>query len=287
MTVDVSRDWAALGSVAPGALREARVELHWAAQAIERVGKSLVREAPDHRHIALRWIPAHRALASAKVGEGWRAALELAGARLFILDPWNEIAEDLALSGRSLGASSEWVRSRLAPRIGSDREWKDTRCEDLPASRIGEGGAFSEPGEAHDELARWYAAAAPALGDVAAGDDPFGPVLCWPHHFDLATRADFEPDEDPVTARSVGVGFSPGDAVIRAPYFYVLPWPAPDRAALDGVELEGGGSWETRGFTGARLDGADLLSLAPDARADAARAFLDGGLRAAKDLLDL
>src|SRR4029077_1103451 len=74
------------------------------------------------------------------------------------------------------------------------------------------------------ELSRWFGGPAEALREFAAklaGLRPGpGPVLCWPHHFDMATlvRLDAGGDE---SARSVGVGVSPGDEFYAQPYVYV------------------------------------------------------------------
>ncbi len=53
------------------------------------------------------------------------------------------------------------------------------------------------------------------------------------------------------------VGFSPGDAAISEPYFYVSPWPIPEGAVLP--ELEAGARWHTDGFTAAVLTGTDIV----------------------------
>ena len=69
-------------------------------------------------------------------------------------------------------------------------------------------------------------------------------VRCWPHHFDLATLFALEAG-DPETARSVGVGLSPGDGSYAEPYFYCTPWPAPENLP----EPPGPLHWHTQGFT--------------------------------------
>jgi len=59
-------------------------------------------------------------------------------------------------------------------------------------------------------------------------------VLCWPHHFDIATLVTFASD------RSSSVGLSPGDGSYDEPYYYVNVHPQPDPAQLtDRLKGEG------------------------------------------------
>lgn len=60
-------------------------------------------------------------------------------------------------------------------------------------------------------------------------EDKASPVRTWPHHFDMATLVKVEGNPDPELAKSIGVGLSTGDETYQEPYFYVTPWPYPDR----------------------------------------------------------
>ncbi|MDX1577069.1 MAG: hypothetical protein R3266_01235 [Gemmatimonadota bacterium] len=276
--------WKPLGSVAPPALGPTRIELHWAVAAVEQVGKALVPKAEDLRHLALRWDEGLEALVTAPVKTGARAALRPATASLLALDADGRTVEGWVLTRRKLVEALAWVRARFTALTGEKPDWPALR-DDLPASPLAEGGSFSAAGPAHHELARWFADAAAVLEPVAAEHDPAGPVLCWPHHFDIATRLDFEPEADPEQARSVGLGLSPGDGDLSEPYFYVLPWPEPDAGGLRA--LDGPGEAVTEGFVGWRLPGSDLVALDGSAQEEAARRFLREGLSAAKGALGL
>ncbi|MEM8766372.1 MAG: hypothetical protein AAGE43_02925 [Pseudomonadota bacterium] len=71
-------------------------------------------------------------------------------------------------------------------------------------------------------------------------------VRCWPHHFDLAVLFTLSTG-DPETARSVGVGFSPGDETLAVPYFYCTPWPVPEPLPSEPVPAPF--HWHREGFT--------------------------------------
>lgn len=70
-------------------------------------------------------------------------------------------------------------------------------------------------------------------------------VRSWPHHYDVGTLLLLD-DEDPETARSIGVGLSPGDGSYAEPYFYCSPWPVPDTARLGSAP--DGLKWHLDGF---------------------------------------
>lgn len=70
-------------------------------------------------------------------------------------------------------------------------------------------------------------------------------VRCWPHHYDVGGLMLLD-DDDPETARSIGVGLSPGDNYYAEPYFYCNPWPVPPVQSLG--EAPTGSRWHVDGF---------------------------------------
>ena len=109
-----------------------------------------------------------------------------------------------------------------------------------------------------------------------------GPVLCWPHHFDMAALVVLERDAEGEVVRSVGVGCSPGDAVIDEPYWYVSHSPESERVDLPHVAV---GEWFRDDWTGLLLRGSALVG-AGDAAAQQARlrAYLAGAFPANRTL---
>jgi hypothetical protein len=83
-------------------------------------------------------------------------------------------------------------------------------------------------------------------------------VVCWPHHFDIATLVSLE-EGSPANARSIGVGASPGDQYYDQPYFYISPWPRFDGEKLPDPPAPG--RWHTEGFFGAVLTGEEILAM--------------------------
>jgi hypothetical protein len=107
-------------------------------------------------------------------------------------------------------------------------------------------------------------------------------VLCWPHHFDIASLVVLETDPDGDSMRSVGVGLSPGDASIEEPYWYVNHDPETGRADLPALPA---GEWMRGDWTGAVLRARELVA-AGDARSQQARlrAYLGAAFAASREL---
>ena len=114
-----------------------------------------------------------------------------------------------------------------------------------------------------EALARWYGAAAEVLEELRSKHSALrpgpGPVRLWPHHFDIAVLVGLDEDGGE-SARSIGVGVSPGDGYYAQPYAYVSPYPAPKPPRLPA--LPPAGRWHTRDFFAAVATADDLLAQA-------------------------
>ena len=85
-----------------------------------------------------------------------------------------------------------------------------------------------------------------------------GPVVLWPHHFDVAFlwfSGRLIPDGDPMDAENsdeqMNIGFLFGDDSIPEPYFYItaFPW----QESFKDTALPQGAYWNKEGFNGAIL----------------------------------
>jgi hypothetical protein len=192
------------------------------------------------------------------------------------------IRDALPLAGHALSDAYDWTSAAVK---------RETRGAldaalvhpgyPLPPHPIAAGGAFAaDAGLA--ELARWYANAAEVLARRRRETPGATPVLCWPHHFDIATLIELEKDAKGSATRTVGLGLSPGDASIEQPYWYVNHYPSAQGAKLPALAA---GEWFTQGWFGAVLRASALVA-AGDARAQAARldTFLDSAIPASRVL---
>jgi hypothetical protein len=261
--------WKTVGRTDDAALREARLQAHWAAQCLAAAGSTLAAPQPDDSHTSAGWLPELRGLAGGELPGGYRAALLLPTLTLALLQG-DEAADQQPLDGHTLAEALDWLADAVERRIGSLPARLARPTYELAPHPIGSGERFRTPGSAAlEELTRWYENAARFLENVGAQVPGESPVRCWPHHFDIATLIRLDPTStDPETAPSIGVGLSPGDDSYGEPYFYVSPWPPPDPATLP--SLEGPGHWHTRNWVGAVLPASRITS-SPSPRHQAQR----------------
>lgn len=275
-----STTWQGLGRPAPATLSEARLQLHWAAQVVAAAGFTHLPHRPDDSHTSLRWDGAHHALVGEPLTGSLRAGLRLADLSLLLTTDQATLAT-FPLDGRTLDEAYLWLGQTLGQHTeGTLSGPLGRRDYDMPAHPVQQGKPFDLLPDAMAELARWYADAALLLAAFADSRPEASAVRCWPHHFDLATLVTLAPG-DGESARTVGLGMTPGDGSYAEPYFYVTPWPYPDDRS--GPPLPGGGRWHVAGWFGAVLVGS-VLPRASGEQANVVSAFLDTAFQFCADL---
>lgn len=252
-------EWITVGE--PKNLPPSRLILHWAAQLPSAVGNTLAPKKSDDSQMALVWDAG--TLASTTIGVDW-AALRLADLTLLAK------GQELALADKTMADALAWLGKRFGSTIELPKH-------ELPDHEIGKGATFPAAARAaYADLSAWFGNAALVLDAVRAAQPKASPVRCWPHHFDIATL--IQVDEK----KSVGVGLSPGDKSYTDPYFYVTPWPYPERSTLPALP---NAAWHTSGWTGAVLQ-AKAIAAADDQRG-ATQSFLDAAIAACLELLSV
>jgi hypothetical protein len=274
-------DWTTLGNKAPTALVKARTLAHHAVQWTTRAARANLAAQSDDSHSSLTWDAERGALFSQPLlagGADVRVGLRLAGLALIIMRG-SIVLDTYELAGRRDSMVGVWLDSALRAlglKAASDVELPYT----IPSHPVARGSAYSFSGESEsfDELAGWFGAADDMLEEMRASiiDAQAGAVLCWPHHFDIATMVTLDAAGGE-NARSIGVGLSPGDHYYSQPYVYVSPWPHLNAAELPALPPPG--RWHTQGFMGAVATAEEILTL-DDRRAcvlEFVRAAYDGG----------
>jgi hypothetical protein len=260
-------------------LARARVSCHYALQLPSAVGFTFVPARADYRHTVARWNRARGEIDGPTAPQGFTASLDPVAGAIVLRDGEHE-RDRVTLPGRTLDEAYAWLGGAIARLRGETGCVLTRPAHDLPDHPIAHGDPFPEvsPG-ATSELAAWLELADVVLAS-AAERLPGASVPCiWPHHFDTATLVDLDAREG---GKSMGIGFSPGDASYTEPYFYVNVWPYPD-PGTPLPELGSGGHWHTEGWTGAVLRGDALLRT--DDRVQALDAWLVTAVDASRDLL--
>lgn len=249
----MTSQWAPLGTSSPAALMDARIESHLAIQWMARTARAALPARPDDSHMNLGWSAAHCGLVSHAFPTPQgpeQMGFSVADGSLFFARG-QDITARHSLDGHTYAAIEAWV-FRMATMRGIDPQAiAPAMTWDMPRAEKTRDEAYTMPTSdpALAELGRWFANAHLILCDVEehwARHITPGPTppRVWPHHYDMGLLI-LASDEDPETARSVGVGLSPGDTLFQEPYFYISPYPQPDAGGLP--NLEGPAFWHADG----------------------------------------
>jgi len=271
--------WKTVGAVGPKDLGDARLALHWAAQLVSAPGTSLLSPEGDYAHTNLGWNHELGLLTGRKCGpEGLQSALMFEGLELAVLDGALECAS-MRLTGQSLQGALGW----LGRELGAEASALALPAHEMPSHPVGDGSVFSEAGSsARAELAAWFANAFEVVRALVRDDPAASAVRCWPHHFDVASLVTLDSGLGAEEARSIGIGFSPGDGSYAQPYFYVTPWPYPDTGKLP--PLPEGVRWHVAGWTAAVLTAEQLLRVPRAEQERSVSRALAGALSACREL---
>src|SRR5260221_6413804 len=237
-------DWSKMGRTPPAALAGVRSLAHHAAQWASKAARANLSTASDDSHSAFIWDTLHAALVSQVLpakGGGVRVGIRIARLEL-IVTSGNNVLDAYQLDGKTDAAAGAWIDSKLHAlglKPASSAKLPYALPDHPSGGRPHELGML---GREFGELSRWFAGPADALEEFAAklaGMRPGpGPLLCWPHHFDMATLVRLDAGAG-ASARPVGVRGSPGGERYAQPSVYVAPWPRVDAAKLPALSLPG------------------------------------------------
>lgn len=281
-----SDSWTRVGSVPPAALRDATIQLHWAAQVLAAAGQTFAETQDDDSHLAMRWDADRGELVSTPFGGAYpfRVALRIQDITLQLLDRTAEPLGSLPLAGETMADAYEWLQTGLANYMGRLTQIDKPEWE-MPEHAVGRGEPFSADMDVElSTLACLYESAAGILTPLADGHAHGSPVRCWPHHFDIATLLTVASDESGNATKTVGVGMAPMGGGYEGWYWYVSPWPFPDAGGLP--ELEGPGAWHTEGWVGAVLTGEDVVEADDAFREAVVTKFVDYSVSTSVEVLN-
>ena len=186
----VTSSWMRVGHVAPGALADARLQLHHAAQIAVSAAISYIAARPDDSHTALTWVAPLGALATEPItaARQFRIALRLEDLTLHVLGENEVPTRSFALPGHTVAEGQGWLGEVLAQAALDPARLTARKHYTIPPHPVASGATFSlgTSGELQ-ELARYWSNAAGALAGLARAAAGAGPVRTWPHHFDIAT----------------------------------------------------------------------------------------------------
>jgi hypothetical protein len=255
-------DWKPVGKVKPEKLASTRRSLHLAAQAVANLGRGYLPAPEDYSHISLRWIPKFNGLAGQPVPAGASqllAALSFDPLEWLLLDAKAATLAKVPLAGKTLAQLESAIRAELKRHGLDEARYTVKPPFQVETSPLLEGGVFSPEWDVDErhEFASYYAGADKVLRVLAAELPGATGPRCWPHHFDYALLHTLAGSGE--SARTVGLGMSPGDQYYDQPYFYSTPWPYPQGPL---PPLPKPASWHTQEWTGAVLRASELPPMA-------------------------
>jgi len=243
--------WSLLRTQDPTTLAAARSLAHRSVQWAAKAARANLEPVPDDSHSALVWDADRAALMTQPLKKGVRVGLRVGILELVFVK--GSKVESFAIATGANGEPGRWLDERLAKEGLKPVSGIALPYETPPT-------LFGRPSEEAPQLAAlaaWFAAGAEILEGVrkryAKHKPGPGPILCWPHHFDIAVLVELG------DGKSIGVGLSPGDDYYAQPYLYVCPNRKLDTADLPALPC--GARWHTRDFFGAVATGSELLAL--------------------------
>ena len=259
-------DWLKLGGrTSPTSLVEARLLAHHALQWLARAARANLKAVPDDSHSSTAWDSELAAFVSQPMATGSgeiRVGLRMVGFTLVVLRR-GAVLDAFQLDHRTDAQAGAWIDSKLKA-LGL-KPAKDVALPySIPDHPVGRGAPYdcTNAGRELGEIGRWFAGATELLEEFRAKHRALRPgptpLRCWPHHFDIATLVRLD-ESHHESAKSVGIGLSPGDEYYAQPYLYISPWPPVADAQLPQVPAPG--HWHTRGFVAIVATGEDILAL--------------------------
>jgi hypothetical protein len=275
--------WNKLGGRDPLTLEDSRLQIHWTAQAIASVGMAFGEPADDDSHTNTEWLDRGRMLAGQVTSRmpPFRVALDPASLTLLLLDLEGDEIGRLGMDGLTLDQGYDWLSAMIGTLIEEDDVQLDRPTYDLPHHPVADGKQFAiDDPDSFAEVGHWFGNADLVLREIQKDNADASPVRCWPHHFDIATLIQIDAD----AKTSIGVGMTPGDGNYPEPYWYISPWPYPEKPQLPDLPF---GKWHTEGWIGAVLTGSAVVAAGDaDAQRERSADFVKAAIESSKALLN-
>jgi hypothetical protein len=280
--------WQPIAKIAPDALTESRLQLHYATQFIAATGAALAEPLTDYSHTSLTWNPVLEIFAGSAIqaASPFRVAIDPVSLTLIILDQQSQTIASLPLPQKTMTEGLSWLQQEVS-KLGADASkitFLDYPPDDFPDHALAHGASFDASQDlVLGELTNYYANTYQLLQEIITTTDDASAIHIWPHHFDMATLVMLPGNRDG-TPLTIGVGLSPGDTSYNEPYWYVSPYPYPDITSLPA--LDGDGFWHTQHWVGAVLPTSRLTeTVSTETQQQQVEAFLGAALKIATTLL--
>ena len=130
----------ALGTVvAPTALHQTRIELHWLAQVIGAMGDSFLERAPDDSQSNCVWANNHSLLVGRPIGGGVQLGIDIDKAELVVLNTENSSSKSvrsktIKVRGKKLEELLSWAGESIGCLLYTSPSPRDATLSRMPSS---------------------------------------------------------------------------------------------------------------------------------------------------------
>lgn len=252
-------NWNKLSDLSRNELTSGRKMIHQAVQLPALAGRCLNTADPDDKTAALHWLDDKKLLVSQLwEGNNHRASLSISELQIKILDKNNDTVSMFSINGKSYNDCFDLLQKQIDQLgYGGERLSKDLPYK-IPDYKFSDDSTFEDINKkALIELENYYSNANLVLNKIK-GKFNSSEILCWPHHFDIATSFTERGNSSREQSNSIGIGMSPGDESYNQPYFYVSPWPYPEKKEM--LPAPGTGKWHTENWFGAVLTADKIIN---------------------------
>ena len=236
-------------------LENARLQLHQAVQLISASGISFIEHQDDDSHTNMQWLPDSCLFGGSSFGDKkWRLTIDFSSMGYLLLDQNLETVSSFLLPGKTQQQAINWFISELKKGGFDTSSFTMEKHYEIPENEQAKGAIYSliDNGKPYDQLNNQFSNAYAALQEIADKYDDSSTGRLWPHHFDLGLLLNVEQGSSSEDSKTISLGFSAGDEHYNQPYYYVSPWPYPNKEILLNYSLSFG-YWHTENFIAAVL----------------------------------
>ncbi|MGI9543516.1 MAG: DUF5996 family protein [Cyclobacteriaceae bacterium] len=241
-------------------IAKVRDELHQALQLVGMVSRSFLPPDPSDVHATSQWLNQSQSLAGNLVtgNHQLRMALRIVDTSLLFLDANEQVIDQFPLANEYYSDVVQWVSSKLADEGFDISKFNQHLPYQIPAYDQNRSfTAFQD--HILSEFSGYFKNAHNLLGEIRS-EYQSSTIVCWPHHFDIATLITLKPDPDPEKAKTIGLGLSPGDSYYDLPYFYLNTWPYLTKEQIQNETWSSAGTWHTKDWIGAVLPADKIIT---------------------------
>ena len=232
-------------------LKNTRLQLHQATQLLASAGISFLDKQVDDSHTNMQWQSKWQSFSSSGFGpQGkFKVVLNLPDLKYQVLENDKKLSEFL-LNNRTEQDAIEWFKGVLVTKGIDISNFTMKKHYEIPFTDQAQGKPYDLfKADLFKALTNHFNTANRVLTEIALDYKNSSAIRCWPHHFDLGMLITLRESPNPEEMKSIGLGLSPGDDIYDQPYYYISPWPYPDKSKLNNSNLPEDGFWHTEGFT--------------------------------------